>query len=118
MKPGSQTNKKTQSAELIMDSVWAEEFVKQATTQFEQKMREYLKSSLKDSSLKERKLLEDNMSKIVDAASTAALATTTDPEALSSQLNEAIRNAATKATGRKPPSSSGAVPDFNVIFLF
>lgn len=94
----------------MMDGVWAEEFVKQATSQFEQKMRDYLHVTVKDCSKKQQKQLEENMSKIVDAASTAALQATTDPEALSSQLNEAIRNTAKKVmdTPTVPP------PNLNV----
>lgn len=101
-----QKSKKTPSEvnpEVMMDSVWAEEFIKQATTQFEEKMRECLKSDIQGSS-KNQQLLEENMSKIIDAASSAALITTTDPEALSSQLNEAIRSTTKKVTENPTPS--------------
>ncbi|CAL8111127.1 unnamed protein product [Orchesella dallaii] len=110
-KPTGVIDNKT--AELMMDSVWAEEFIKQATSQFEKKMRDYIKTNVK-AGPKAQQQLEQNMSKIVDAASTAALNTASDPEALSSQLNEAIRNAAAKAT-EQPPSIPNVVglPDEN-----
>jgi hypothetical protein len=105
-----------------MSQVWTEEFIKEATAQFEKKMRECLStqgiySSTKDSWYRRKMWIvmkwgcggfiagapsgvpspaslkaADNLSKVVETATKAAVGDSADPTGIASQINESLKH--------------------------